>query len=131
MKHGLPLDPQRLVSSLPFAYRQLTEIAKALVGNARILVLDEPTSSLTGGEEEVLFAAIKNATERGVGVIYVTHRLAEVFQITDRVTVFRDGQRVVTQDTKATDMAGLVAAIVGPGHERMNARLWRSRQARP
>jgi ribose transport system ATP-binding protein len=119
VKHGLPLDPQRLVSSLPFAYRQLTEIAKALVGNARILVLDEPTSSLTGGEEEVLFAAIKNATERGVGVIYVTHRLAEVFQITDRVTVFRDGQRVVTQDTKATDMAGLVAAIVGPGHERM------------
>lgn len=118
-RHGLPLDPQRLVSSLPFAYRQLTEIAKALVGNARILVLDEPTSSLTGGEEEVLFAAIRSATERGVGVIYVTHRLAEVFQITDRVTVFRDGQRVVTQDTKATDMAGLVAAIVGPGHERM------------
>lgn len=117
--NGLPLDPRAVVGSLPFAYRQLTEIAKALVGDARILVLDEPTSSLTGGEEEVFFQAVRGATRRGVGVVYVTHRLSEVFRITDRVTVFRDGQNVVSQRTQDTDMAALVAAIVGPGHERL------------
>ncbi len=90
-EHGIPLDPRTPVGSLPFAYRQMTEICKALMGDVRVLILDEPTSALTGGEEQILFDAIRAVTERGVGVIYVTHRLNEVFRISQRVTVFRDG----------------------------------------
>jgi ribose transport system ATP-binding protein len=120
--HGIPLDPQTLVGSLPFAYRQMTEICKALMGDVRVLILDEPTSALTGGEEEILFKAIRTVTDRGVGVIYVTHRLNEVFRISQRVTVFRDGLNVGNYLTAQTDMKQLVAAIVGPGHAALHAR---------
>lgn len=116
-EYGLPLEPRAVVQNLTFPYRQLTEIAKALSGKVRILVLDEPTSALSGGEEEILFGAIKAVTERGVGVIYVTHRLTEVFRISDRVTVLRDGANAATFNTSDTDMASLVGAIVGPGKE--------------
>ncbi len=121
-EHGIPLDPRALVGSLPFAYRQMTEICKALMGDVRVLILDEPTSALTGGEEEILFNAIRTVTARGVGVIYVTHRLNEVFRISQRVTVFRDGSNVGVYTTAHTDMKQLVAAIVGPGHAALEAR---------
>ncbi|MEZ5666117.1 MAG: sugar ABC transporter ATP-binding protein [Alphaproteobacteria bacterium] len=111
--HGLDLDPATPVHQLPFAYRQLTEIAKALSGNVRILILDEPTSSLSKGEEDILFDAVEEVTKRGVGVIYITHRLSEVFRLSDRVTVLRDGANAGTFATSDTDMATLVAAIVG------------------
>lgn len=117
--HGFAVSAQATVASLPFAYRQLTEIAKALMGDIRILVLDEPTSALSAGEEEILFEAIQELTKRGVGVIYVTHRLHEVFRISDRVTVLRDGLNAGTFDTKDITMEALVSAIVGPGHAGM------------
>lgn len=120
--HGIPLDPRVQVGSLPFAYRQMTEISKALMGNVRVLILDEPTSALTGGEEQILFDAIRAVTGRGVGVIYVTHRLNEVFRISQRVTVFRDGANAGQFSTAQTDMKELVAAIVGPGHTALHAR---------
>ena len=110
---GIPLDPRALVSSLPFAYRQMTEIAKALMGDVKLLILDEPTSALTDDEERILFDAIRAVTSRGVGVIYVTHRLNEVFRISQRVTVFRDGVNAGTFVTADTNMRQLVAAIVG------------------
>ncbi len=110
---GVPLDPKATVASLPFAYRQMIEIAKALMGDARLLILDEPTSSLTADETRILFAAIRRATGRGVGVIYVTHRLIEVFEISDRVTVLRDGANAGVFVTAETDMKRLVRAIVG------------------
>ena len=112
--HGLPLNPAARVQDLTFPYRQLTEIAKALSGKVRILVLDEPTSALSHDEEEILFDAIAQVTGQGVGVIYVTHRLSEVFRLSDRVTVFRDGGNVGTFKTSDTTMESLVAAIVGP-----------------
>jgi ribose transport system ATP-binding protein len=115
-KHGIPLDPRAAVGSLPFAYRQMTEISKALMGKLRILILDEPTSSLSSDEEQILFDAIGAVTARGVGVIYVTHRLNEVFRISHRVTVLRDGVNAGSFATKETDMRQLVGAIVGPGH---------------
>ena len=115
-RHGIPLDPRATVDTLPFAYRQMTEICKALMGQVRLLILDEPTSALTGDEERILFEAIRQATSRGVGVIYVTHRLNEVFRIAQRVTVFRDGANAGLFATADTDMRQLVAAIVGPGH---------------
>ena len=114
--YGLELDPRAVVERLAFPYRQQTEIAKALSMSASVLVLDEPTSSLSKGEEEILFDAITQVTKQGVGVIYITHRLPEVFCISDRVTVFRDGSNVATFDTASTDLSSLVAAIVGPGH---------------
>ena len=120
--HGIPLDARTPVGSLPFAYRQMTEICKALMGDVRILILDEPTSALTGGEEQILFDAIRTVTSRGVGVIYVTHRLNEVFRISQRVTVFRDGMNVGMFPTAETDMKQLVAAIIGPGHAALHAR---------
>ena len=113
---GIPLDPRANVGALPFAYRQMTEIAKALMGDVRVLILDEPTSSLTGDEVRILFDAIGKVTRRGVGVIYVTHRLDEVFQVSQRVTVFRDGANAGTFVTADTDMKRLVSAIIGPGH---------------
>jgi len=117
---GLPVKASASVGSLPFAYRQLTEIAKALMGEIKILVLDEPTSALSAGEEEILFDAVKEVTRRGVGVVYVTHRLHEVFRISDRVSVLRDGRNVGTFQTADITMETLVQAIVGPGHERMS-----------
>ena len=114
--HQIPLDPRVSVGSLPFAYRQMTEICKALMGDVRVLILDEPTSALTEGEERILFDAVRAVTQRGVGVIYVTHRLNEVFRISQNVTVFRDGANVGNFSTAQTDMKQLVTAIVGPGH---------------
>lgn len=114
-EYDFPLDPKALVSDLTFAYRQMTEIAKALMGNVRVLVLDEPTSALSEHEEEVLFRAVRKVVQRGVGVIYVTHRLSEVFTVCDRVTVFRDGTNVQSIATDQIDMPTLVSAIVGPG----------------
>jgi ribose transport system ATP-binding protein len=119
---GIPLDPRTPVGALPFAYRQMTEICKALMGDVRVLILDEPTSALTGGEEQILFDAIRAVTDRGVGVIYVTHRLNEVFRISQRVTVFRDGANAGVFQTADTDMKQLVAAIVGSGHAALHAR---------
>ncbi len=112
----VPLNPRTSVGSLPFALRQMTEICKALMGKVRVLILDEPTSALTDGEERILFEAIHRMTGRGVGVVYVTHRLNEVFRIADRVTVFRDGRNAGRFVAANTDMRQLVSAIVGPGH---------------
>jgi ribose transport system ATP-binding protein len=121
-QHGIPLDPRMPVGRLPFAYRQMTEICKALMGDVRLLILDEPTSALTGDEEQILFDAIETVTRRGVGVIYVTHRLNEVFRVSQRVTVFRDGSNVGTFATAETDMKQLVAAIIGPNQAAAQAR---------
>ncbi|XUW86928.1 sugar ABC transporter ATP-binding protein [Burkholderia sp. M6-3] len=120
--HGIPLDPRTPVGALPFAYRQMTEICKALMGDVRVLILDEPTSALSGGEERILFDAIRTVTARGVGVIYVTHRLNEVFRIAQRVTVFRDGANAGMFAVAETDMKRLVAAIVGPKHAALQAK---------
>ncbi|WP_027777101.1 sugar ABC transporter ATP-binding protein [Paraburkholderia caledonica] len=120
--HGIPLDPRTPVGALPFAYRQMTEICKALMGDVRVLILDEPTSALSGGEEQILFDAIRTVTARGVGVIYVTHRLNEVFRIAQRVTVFRDGANAGMFPVAETDMKRLVAAIVGPKHAALQAK---------
>ena len=112
-RYGFPLDPSAKVSDLPFAYKQMTEIAKALLADAKVLILDEPTSALTEGEEAILFEAVRNVVTKGVSVIYVTHRLQEVFKICDRVTVFRDGKTVGTSLVKDLNMETLVASIIG------------------
>jgi ribose transport system ATP-binding protein len=89
---GLDLDPQTIVGTLPIAKQQLVEIAKALSTNARLLIMDEPTSSLSEHESQYLFDVVRDLRQRGVSVLYISHRLAEVEQLADRVLVLRDGQ---------------------------------------
>jgi ribose transport system ATP-binding protein len=121
-RHKIPLDSRATVGSLPFAYRQMTEICKALMGRVRVLILDEPTSALSSDEEQILFDAVETVVRQNVGVIYVTHRLNEVFRISHRVTVLRDGANVGTFNTSETDMRTLVAAIVGPKQAKAGAK---------
>ena len=84
---GEPIDVRAAAAELSVAQRHLTQIAAAIEQQARVLVLDEPTSALTGGEAEWLFAALRRLRRAGVGIIYVSHRLEEVFQLADRITV--------------------------------------------
>ena len=121
-QHKIPLDARATVGSLPFAYRQMTEICKALMGQVRVLILDEPTSALSTDEEQILFDAVDTVVRQNVGVIYVTHRLNEVFRISNRVAVLRDGVNVGAFNTAETDMRTLVAAIVGPKQAKAEAK---------
>src|SRR5882724_12376934 len=95
----LPLDPHTLIRSLGIGQQQLVEIAKALSHDARILVLDEPTAALTDTEVEILFVILNKLRARGVGMIYISHKLDEVFRISERITVLRDGKTVGTNVT--------------------------------
>ena len=111
--YQFPIHPNQIVADLTFAYRQLVEIGKALIKDAKVLILDEPTSSLSNIEKEILFSAILDAKKKGIGIIYVSHRLSEIMEITDRVTVLRDGKKVGTSKTNETDLSNLIHLIVG------------------
>jgi len=106
---GMTLDPRALVGSLSLAQRQMVEIAKALNGgDAKILVMDEPTSALTSHEVDHLFALVERLASRGVSIVYITHRLDEVFRIGRRITVMRDGRQVTTTPIEQVDVPELV-----------------------
>jgi ribose transport system ATP-binding protein len=110
---GLALKPRTLVGSLSVAQQQMIEIAKALSLNARLLIMDEPTSSLTESETVHLFRIIKELRKAGVGIVYISHRLDELAEIADRVTVLRDGRTISTDDFAATTIEQVVAHMVG------------------
>jgi ribose transport system ATP-binding protein len=122
---GVDIDPRVRMDSLSTAYWQLTEIAKALAQQARVLIMDEPTASLAKSEAEALFALIARLKERGIGIVYISHRLEEVLQIADRVTVLRDGRVVVTEPAKGFPTARAIELIVGRKVE--EAMRWRQR----
>lgn len=107
------IDVTTPVKKLSIAQRQLIEIARALWGNARIIAMDEPTSSLTPTEFRVLFRIINELKADGVGIIYVSHRLGEIFQLADRATILRDGERVAVVDVADVDEADIVSMMVG------------------
>ena len=109
----LVIDPRAVVARLGVAEQQMVEVAKALSLEARILVMDEPTSALTARETTRLFEVIRLLRVRGVAVIYISHRMEELFQIGDRVTVLRDGRGIGTRDVDATTMGELVHMMVG------------------
>ncbi|UCG59590.1 MAG: sugar ABC transporter ATP-binding protein [Phycisphaerales bacterium] len=104
---------QTLVSQLSVAHRQLVEIARALSCQAKILVLDEPTSALSEAETEALFVTLRHLRSQGVGIIYISHRVEEISRLADRVTVLRDGRAVGTQPTSQIDRRELVRLMVG------------------
>ncbi len=110
---NINLDPATPLHHLSVSQRQMVEIAKAISYNAKIIVLDEPTSSLTEKEVNVLFDIIKLLKQQGVGIIYISHKMEEIFQIADEVTVLRDGKYVGTQQIKDLTRETLVNMMVG------------------
>jgi ribose transport system ATP-binding protein len=107
------IDVTAPVEQMPVGRRQLVEIAKALSLRSQILLLDEPTSALASDEVEVLFQIIRRLKARGIGIIYVSHHLTEVFRIADRVTVLRDGRLVTTRNTAETSVDQVILEMIG------------------
>jgi ABC-type sugar transport system ATPase subunit len=107
------IDPAKLVGELPVSQQQLVQIAAAVSHGARILIFDEPTSSLSQIESEHLFELIKQLQTQGVTAIYVSHRLEEIYRLCDTITVLRDGQHVTTKPVKELDQGGLVQMMIG------------------
>ena len=110
---GVHIDAETRVSRLSVAQQQMVEVAKALSLEARVLILDEPTSALTGQEIAELFATLRRLKARGVALVYISHRMEELFAIGDRVTVLRDGKHVGTRAIGETTMTELVRLMVG------------------
>lgn len=107
------MDVDAKVGAMSVGKRQRVEIAKALSQNARILIMDEPTAALTEADVQRLFSIVRLLQERGVSIIYISHRLEEIFMLADRVTVLRDGQYVGTKQVKETNEADLISMMVG------------------
>lgn len=109
----IELDPKQVVGDLPVSKQQMVEIAKALSTDAKILIMDEPTSSLTAKEIEDLFRIIRELKAKGCGIVYISHRLEELQHIVDRVTIMRDGQYITSMDFKDTNMDEIISFMVG------------------
>ena len=107
------VDPHRIMSTMPVSQRQMVEIAKAVSYNSKVIVFDEPTSSLTEEEVEHLFKIINMLRDRGVGIIYISHKMAEIKRISDYITVMRDGQWVATERAEDLEMADIIRLMVG------------------
>jgi ribose transport system ATP-binding protein len=115
----MDIDPALRLNRLSIAKQQMVEIAKALSKDSDVLIMDEPTSALTESEIDELFKIIHELRDRGVGVIYISHRLEELKHIVDRVTVIRDGCRIDTRDFASVSLAEIVAVMVGRKLEKM------------
>ena len=110
---GVDIDPGTLVRDLTPGHMQIVEIAKAVSKNARILILDEPTAPLSVAEVEILFRIVRRLRDQGVAIIFISHRLDEVFELTDRVSILRDGEYITTLNTAKTNRAELIRYMVG------------------
>ena len=110
---GVRLDPEQPVRGLSIADQQIVEIAKALSFDARVLIMDEPTASLSLHEVERLFSIVRPLRDRGLAVLFVSHRLEEVFELCERATVFRDGKHVITAPTNQLTTPDLIRQMVG------------------
>ncbi len=108
----LNIDPAAKVQNLGIGHRQLVEIAKALAKNTKVLILDEPTAALTEQEVAVLLDIIRDLRARGISLVYISHKLDEVFAVADRITVLRDGQSIMTLDAKATNQNEVIKHMV-------------------
>jgi len=110
---GVTLNPKARVKDLGIAYQQIVEIIKAVSKNARILIMDEPSAPLTNKEIEFMFRIMRKLKDKGVTILYISHRLEEVFEICDRVSVMRDGKYIITKDVKDTNRKELISYMVG------------------
>ncbi len=112
-RFNIDINPDIKVRDLSPALQQLVEIAKAISKDAKVIVMDEPTAQLTLGEVENLYKIIEALKKNGVTIIYISHRLEEIFQVTDRVSIMRDGQYITTVNTKETNRKELISLMVG------------------
>ena len=110
---GIDVNPHRIMSTMPVSQRQMVEIAKAVSYNSKIIVFDEPTSSLTEEEVEHLFRIINMLRDRGVGIIYISHKMAEIKRISDTITIMRDGKWIATEPAKDLEMNDIIRLMVG------------------
>jgi ribose transport system ATP-binding protein len=124
---GEKIDPEVAVKYLSIAHRQVVEISKALLRESRILVMDEPTAPLTEKETQSLFRVIRALKSKGVGIIYISHRLDEIFDIADRITVLRDGSVAASCSVRETDRSQLINWMVGRPMEEEYPRVSRQR----
>ena len=108
-----PIRPGTLVQDLRVGQQQIIEIARALAADARILIMDEPTSALSANEVEVLFKVIRDLTSHGVAIVYISHHLEEAIEIADHAVVFRDGELVATERAENIDLPWVVRQMVG------------------
>ena len=110
---GVDIDPRTKIASLGVAQQQMVEVAKALSFKSKVLIMDEPTATLTANEIEKLFAAIRRLRDDGVSIVYISHRLEEFQQIADRLTVLRDGQTIKTMNLADTNIEEIIRLMVG------------------
>ena len=112
-KLSIEIDPKRIMSTMPVSQRQMAEIAKAVSYNAKVIVLDEPTSSLSDSEVEQLFRIIEKLKKEGCGIIYISHKMEEILRISDDVTIMRDGKHIATKRASDLDMNTIIKLMVG------------------
>ncbi|MBQ1482494.1 MAG: ATP-binding cassette domain-containing protein [Erysipelotrichaceae bacterium] len=110
---NIDVDPKKVMSEMPVSQRQMVEIAKAVSYNAKVIVFDEPTSSLTEVEVEHLFRIINDLRNRGCGIIYISHKMDEILRISDEITIMRDGKYITTADAKNITMNEIIKLMVG------------------
>src|ERR687890_1719579 len=118
---GLDIDPRATLGSLNIALRQMVAIARGVSLGAKVVVLDEPTSSLTEREVSILYDVIRRLKAEGTGVVYISHRFDELYAVCDRVTVLRDGRLVATRDLAGLDRIDLVCLMLGKSREALEA----------
>ncbi|MEE8886162.1 MAG: sugar ABC transporter ATP-binding protein [Eubacteriales bacterium] len=110
---GVEIDPGKYMRDLSVGQQQMVEIAKALMVDAKVIIMDEPTAALTEKETEVLFKVARSLRRNGVSIIYISHRMEEIFELCDRITVLRDGEYVGTKRIQDTDMNDVVRMMIG------------------
>ncbi|MDR2478187.1 MAG: sugar ABC transporter ATP-binding protein, partial [Treponema sp.] len=115
--YGFPLKADEELESLTISHRQMTEILKALSAEASLIIMDEPTASLSGKESETLFSIIQNLRSRGISVLYISHRLDEVYRLSDRLTVLRDGKKIATLDKEEIVPEQVIHLMIGKSLE--------------
>lgn len=124
--YSMCFTPQTLIANLTIAQQQMVEIVKAVSSNAKILVMDEPTSSISDKEVKFLFSIIKSLTAKKAGIIYISHKMSELWEICDRVTVLRDGQLVGTKNVNCISKDELISMMVGRKLEQYYTRDFRT-----
>ena len=110
---GVSIRPEQKMEELSVGQQQMVEIAKALMVDAKAIIMDEPTAALTNSETEILFDVVRKLKSQGVSIIYISHRMEEIFELCDRITVLRDGKYIDTKKISETDMADVIRMMIG------------------
>lgn len=110
---GVNISPKEVMSNLSVGKQQMIEICKALMANAKIIIMDEPTAALTKKETDLLFEVINSLRKKGVSIVYISHRMEEIFEICDKISILRDGSYVGTREIKNTDITEIVKMMIG------------------